>query len=72
MAILRGSKYPIIGYLRFLGVAIVVQVWGKYMIIRYVDPSGYTQKTIIRAYEVSHVARTHARIESGLVARLSD
>ena len=34
----RGSKYPIISYLRFWVIVIIVQVLGKYMNIRYLDP----------------------------------
>ena len=34
----RGSKYPIIRYLGFWLRIIVVQVLGKYVIIRYLDP----------------------------------
>ena len=32
--------YPIIRYLGFWVIVIIVQVSGKYMIIRYLDPSG--------------------------------
>ena len=34
----RGSKYPIVRYLEFWVIVILVQVLGKYMIIRYLDP----------------------------------
>ena len=30
--------YPIIGYLGFRVIVITVQVLGKYMIVRYLDP----------------------------------
>ena len=30
--------YPIIKYLGFRLIVIIVQVWGKYMIIEYLDP----------------------------------
>ena len=29
--------YAIFGYLRFQAIVIVMQVWGRYMIIRYLD-----------------------------------
>ena len=35
-----GSKYPIIRYLGFEISAILVQLLGKYMILRYLDPLG--------------------------------
>ena len=36
----RGSKYPITRYFGFRVIVIIVQVLGKYMIIRYLDPEG--------------------------------
>ena len=35
---LAGSKYPMIRYLGLVVVVIMIQVLGKYMIIRYLDP----------------------------------
>ena len=37
-AVPRGSKYPIIRYLGFWVIVMIVQVLGKYMIIGYLDP----------------------------------
>ena len=48
----RGSKYPIIRYLGFWVIVIIVQVRGKYMIVRYFDPSGKSPKSSIK-YEGS-------------------
>ena len=36
--------YPIVRYLGFWIIGIIVQVWGKCMIIRYLDPLGFRQK----------------------------
>ena len=38
----KGSMYPMLGYLGFRVLVIIVQVLGKYMIIRYLDPKGYS------------------------------
>ena len=35
---MRVPKYPIIGYLGFWVIVVIVQVLGKYTIIRYLDP----------------------------------
>ena len=34
----RGSKYPIIGYLGFGVIVIIVQFLGEYMNMEYLDP----------------------------------
>ena len=36
--VLRGSMYPIVRYLGIWVIVIIVQILGKYMIIRYLDP----------------------------------
>ena len=48
----RGSKYPIIRYLGFGVIGIIVQVLGKYMIIRYLDPQGQGIEGIESGWEV--------------------
>ena len=52
MSIPRGSKYPIIGYLGFWVIGITVQVLGKYMIIRYLDPWGLSSNYMLPQYRV--------------------
>ena len=34
----RGSKYPIIRYLGFGVIVNIIQSWGTYMIVRYLEP----------------------------------